>query len=158
MNLKLVGIVTVILFFVTASNLINYVFAQSDLGSQMDTAKKAALAGMKHVKSAMKSGGLKSGVEAAKGTMKSSMTSSLGAVTNKTNSELVKTTKKNLGSDMKTAKNVAETGMDQVKSAMKQKTNGSSASMDDKKMNHFNQIRDKLMQSKFKPNPLAASR
>lgn len=117
MNLKLIGIVTVILFFVTASNLTNYVFAQTDLESQMDTAKKAALAGMKHVKSAMKSGGLKSGVEAAKGTMKS---------------------------------------MDEVKFAMKQ--NGSSTSMDDKKMNHFNQIREKLMQSKFKPNPLAAAR
>ena len=134
-NLKVVGIVVAILFFATTSSFTNYVFAQtSDLGSQMQTARNTAMAGMNQVKSAMKSGGLKSGMESAKDVMKSSMTSSLGTVNNKTNPEKAKL---------------------QSQTEIKQKTIGSATNVDDNKMKHFEQIRDNLMHSKFKPNPSA---
>ena len=138
MNLKVIGIAIAILFFVTSSSLINYVFAQSgDVASQMDTAKKAAMAGMNQVKSAMKSGGLKSGMESAKGVMKSSLTSSISTVNNKTNPEMPKL---------------------QNQTAIKQTSIGSGPSADENKMKQFEKMRDNLMHAKFKPNPLAKAR
>ncbi len=71
MKFQVAGIAVAMLLFVAASHS-SLVFAQSaDLGSQMQTAKSAALAGMKTVMGNMKSGGLKAGVQSAKGVIKS---------------------------------------------------------------------------------------
>ncbi|HXX06257.1 MAG TPA: hypothetical protein VEJ68_05485 [Candidatus Bathyarchaeia archaeon] len=114
--LQVSGLAIAIILFSVSSNLTSYVFAQTDdLQSQMDTAKNAALAGMKQVKNSMKSGGLKAGMQSAKNVMKSS----LSTVGNNTDQALRDKTKNKLQSQMDTAKDTAKAGMKEVKNYTK---------------------------------------
>ena len=111
----LVGTVAVLLI-ATASHYTNFAFAlEHDLGSQMQTAKATALAGMKKVMGSVNSGGIHAGVQTAKSVMGSALHGSL----NSTNTETATATKKSSLSQLRTANGVAQKGMNEVRTSIK---------------------------------------
>jgi hypothetical protein len=153
MNFRLVGFaLSMLLLGILSHSMINSAFAQtvsngnnattgtpstsiaSDLKLQMQTAKDASIVGMKTVTDKMKTEkGLKNKLKIVMSTSKDAMSSQMQtSMTSNTKLE--------------------------NQNGIQQKKVGSATSSDDKKMKHFEQIRDELMRAKFTPNPLAKAR